>query len=109
MLKTMDIMKEENLAIAGREGIQGTLNGYTVNNANLRKVASSKTSPIFYLRDALYHLIERHDRQHTPAQAHQHDIEGHPVQPGGEKRFTAKRIELAMQLKKCFLRQVFCK
>ena len=42
------------------------------------------------------------------AQAHQHDIDGHPVQPSGESRVTAKSRDLSVQLEEGFLRQVLC-
>ena len=41
------------------------------------------------------------------AQAHQHDIDGHPVQPCREKGVASKRCDLAVQLEKGFLCEVF--
>lgn len=58
MLKTMDIMKEEEFPIAGCQSIDGAFNGYTVNNASLRPIPSAKTAPNIFLRDVCHHLIE---------------------------------------------------
>jgi hypothetical protein len=41
------------------------------------------------------------------AQLHQHHIDGQPVQPGGKRRVAAEGGNLAVQLKKSLLGQVF--
>jgi len=70
MLKTMDIMEEEEFPIAGWKSIQSALNGYAVNSSNLRKITSAKTAPDVFLRDTRYHLIERHNRENALPHAH---------------------------------------
>ena len=107
MLKTVDIMQDEAVPITGRNASKGAFNGYAVNNSKLRQIISAKTASDMFLRDACHHVIERNDRQRMLAQAHQHDIDGHPVQPRGENRFPTKGRELSVQLKKGFLSEVF--
>ena len=58
MLKTMDIMEEEEFPIAGWKSIQSALNGYPVNSANLGEITSAKIAPDIILRDGCHHLIE---------------------------------------------------
>jgi hypothetical protein len=38
---------------------------------------------------------------------HQHNIKGHSMEPSGESGFSAKSCELAVQLNKSFLHEVF--
>ncbi len=104
MRKTMDFMKKEEFPMNRCQSIQSIFKGYAVHNARLRSITGAKTAPNMFLRDVCHHLIEGNNRQHTLAQVHQHNIDGHPVQPSGEKGFAAKRNELAMQLKESFLR-----
>jgi len=58
MLKTMDIMKEEEFPIAGCQSIHSAFDGYAVNNASLRPITRAKTAPNMFLRDVCHHLIE---------------------------------------------------
>ena len=58
MLKTLDIMQEEELPIAGCQNIQGAVNGDAVNNSSLRPVTFAKTSLKLFLRNVWHHLIE---------------------------------------------------
>ncbi len=58
MLKTMDIVKEKDFPIAGRQSTQSAFNGHAVNNTGLRTVISAKTAPGIGLRDFCHHLIE---------------------------------------------------
>src|ERR1700733_945214 len=103
MLETMDVMQDINVSITGRNASKCAFYGYAVNNANLGSITSAKTASDMFLRDVSHHLIERNDRQRTLAQTHQHDIDGHPVQPGAENRISTKSRNLSVQLKKGFL------
>jgi len=58
MLKTMDIMKEEEMPITRRQSIHGALDGYAIDNASLSPIASAKTAPNVFLRDVCHQLIE---------------------------------------------------
>jgi len=58
MLKATDIMEEETLPVAGCQSIHGAFNGYAVDNASLRPIASAKTAPNKFLRSVRHHLLE---------------------------------------------------
>ena len=58
MLKTVDIMKEEEISIAGRKSSQSAFEGHAVHNARLSPIASSKTPSKVFLRDVCHQLIE---------------------------------------------------
>ena len=51
MLKTMDIMKEEEMPIARRQSGHGAIEGYAVDNASLPPITSAKTAPNVFLRN----------------------------------------------------------
>src|ERR1700676_1305292 len=53
-------------------------------------------------------FIERNRYRSFLAKAHEHDVGGETVQPGGEGRFAAERVNFAEQLEKGFLSQIFC-
>jgi hypothetical protein len=107
MLKTMDIVKEENIAIAGRQSSHSPIDGQAVNNTGLSRIANAKTPPRAFLISVCHEAIERNNGKHALAQPHQHDIDCHPVKPCGESGVTAKSRELPVQLKKGFLREIF--
>ncbi len=58
MLKTIDIMQEEESPIARCQSIQSALNGYSINNASLGPITSAKTAPNMFLRNVCHHLLE---------------------------------------------------
>jgi len=107
MLEAVNIVKEEDFPVAGREGIDGALQGDAVDGAGLGDVARAEIASRIIFGDAGHHVVERDDGQNALAQPHEHDIEGHAMEPGGEERFAAKRGKLAMQLEEGFLRKVF--
>src|ERR1700676_5374917 len=54
------------------------------------------------------HFIKRNRDGSFLAKAHENDVGGETVQPGGEGRFAAERVNFAEQLEKGFLSQIFC-
>ena len=58
VLKTLDIMKEEDIAVTGRQCIKSPFNGYAVHSTGLLAIPSSKTTPHVFLGDVCHHLIE---------------------------------------------------
>lgn len=58
MPKTMDIVKEKESPIAGRQSAYSAFNGYAVNNAGLRSIISTKTAHGMRLGHVRHHLIE---------------------------------------------------
>ncbi len=107
MLKTMDIVEEEDISIAGRQRSQGTIDGQAVNNGVQSWIANAKALHGAFLIAAFYQAFERNHGEHALAQAHQHDIDCHPVKPCGEGGVPAKSCKLPVQLKKGLLREVF--
>ena len=51
MLKTMDIMMEEEKPIARCQSSHGAFDRYAVDNAGLPAITSAKTAPDVFLRD----------------------------------------------------------
>lgn len=62
MFKTMDIVKEENISITGRQSSNGAIDGYTVDNPCLPPVAGAEIAPDVFLGDGRHQVIERYDR-----------------------------------------------
>jgi hypothetical protein len=60
-----------------------------------------------FFRFRFQSLIQGNHSQPLLAQMHQHNIDGHSVQPGGKGRVAAEACNPAMQLKKNLLSQVF--
>ena len=58
MLKTMDIMKEEEMPITRCQSSHGAFDGYAVDNASLPPITGPKTAPNVFLRNVGHHLIE---------------------------------------------------
>src|SRR5208283_552050 len=59
------------------------------------------------LRVGLERFFKRIGGHRFLTQAHENDVNGHPVQPCGKSRFAAERADLAVKLEKSFLHQVF--
>ena len=58
MLKTMDIMMEEEKPIARCQSSHGAFDCYAVDDAGLLAITSAKTTPDVFLRNICHHLIE---------------------------------------------------
>src|SRR5271169_6326198 len=58
-------------------------------------------------RVGIHSLFQRIGRERFLAKAHEHDVNGHAMQPGGEGRFTTKGADLAEELKKGLLHEIF--
>ena len=58
MLKTVDIVKEEEFPIARRQSVHGVLNGYAVDYACLHPIANPKIPRNIFLPGVRQHLIE---------------------------------------------------
>ena len=107
MIKTVNVMKEEDAAITGRHGVDDALYVETIGDACLRKIASAETAAGAFFRNVFHQMIERYYGQRAFAQMHQNSIDSQPVQPGGESGVATEGFDLAMQLEKCFLSQIF--
>ena len=58
MLKTLDIMQEEEPPITRCQSTHSALESYAVNNALLRPITSAKTAPEMFHWAVRHHLIE---------------------------------------------------
>ena len=107
MFKTMYIVKEEDIPIARRQSGYGAINGQTVNDPDLHRIQGAEIVSEMLIGLVGHQLIECNNGQRALAQMHQYDVDGHSMQPSGECGVTSKTYELAVQLNKSFLREVF--
>ena len=58
MFKTMDIVKEENISITGRQGSNGAIDGDAVDNPGLPPVTCAEIASDVFFGDGSHQVIE---------------------------------------------------
>ena len=104
---TLDIMQHKDDAVSRRQTLDGPPQVDPIDGSGQDIVTGTDVPPgtIFVLR--LQGLLQRNFREPFLAQVHEHYVHRQAMQPGGERRFTAKRGDLAIKLQEGLLRQVF--
>src|ERR1051326_2207375 len=96
-------MQNQNSSISRRELLKRFVQINAVqNNRRLRSCAATCEFELF--RDPIRPLIGTHS---SLAKVHQHDIHGQAVKPRRKRRLTAESLQLAVELKKNILREIF--
>src|SRR4051812_46210435 len=99
-------MQQENRAIA----IGQFFDGASQSNSIYRSGKTVVTAAVFTthnLRVLVIRFIKRNLAEDFLAEVHQHRVDRNPVQPGGKRRITTESGELAENLQKRVLRQIF--
>ena len=58
MIETLDVVKEKDAAITGRQSSNGAIDGQTVNGAGLCQITSAETASGAFFREVSHQLIE---------------------------------------------------
>src|SRR5437868_12034735 len=105
MLVTLHIVEYKYAAIARGQPVNSILQLQAVDGTGQNSILGSE---VFLLRLLLgfVGLVERDQLQSLFAEAHQDNIDGHPVQPGREGGFPAEGADLTEQLQESFLSQI---
>ena len=105
MFEAFDVMENEHGPGTGRQLCNRAIEGQAVDHACEMEVPCAGLPMMaLCLVVAFLHLLDGRDDVGLPAEAHEDDIYGEPVQPSGESGFAAKTSDLSKQLKKCILR-----
>src|SRR5262249_50984944 len=98
-----DVMKRENRAITRRQLRDGLIQGYPVHDRHGIRIFGAFND--LYRRFAVFRgLLEPHA---ALAKMHEYLVYSQSMQPGGKGRLSAKAADLAKQLDKDFLCQIF--
>src|SRR5205085_4464216 len=99
----LDVVQDEDGAIAGRQLRDGALKGDAINDRHLVRVL--RAAHDLHGRLALF---GRKLGPCAPApKVHEHLIDREPMQPSGEGRLAAKTADLVEEMREDVLRQVF--
>jgi hypothetical protein len=103
----LNVVEDEDRLVAGRQPVDGAFEMDAVNQSGQGQIESAE----FLVRAAvlgvgLGDFLERDDRERALAEAHENHVDRQAVQPGGERRISAKRVDLAEDLQESFLREV---
>lgn len=100
---SFNIVKGKDHLVAGRQLNDGFVERYAIHDRHRIGIlrAFDYLDRRFTIVRRLFHLDAAF------AKVHQDLVDGQPVQPGGESRFTAKAANLAKELDEDFLRKVF--
>jgi hypothetical protein len=90
MIKSLNIVEEENAAISGRHGGESSINVETVHYAGLHEIASAEAAPGVLFWNVFHQVIERYKRKGALARAHEDSVDGQPMEPRGKGRVAAK-------------------
>jgi hypothetical protein len=108
MLVTLDIVQNENRPVARRQLFHRALQINPVNRSAQAQIRGANIFPgATGVLIGLRGFFQRSHRERLLSQAHQDNVNGHPVQPGRESRFAAERADFAEQLQERFLHQIF--
>src|SRR5450755_7205 len=94
MLESFYIVQYKNLSVAGRQLVDRALQLQAIDGARQSQILGAEFLPR-RLVVGFQRFLERHDRQILFAQLHEHDIDRHAVQPGGEGGLATKGADLA--------------
>src|ERR1700756_5392221 len=100
-------MEDEDHAVAGRERGYGALEGDASEGAGELEVATAEVAlggVVFGWVDGLF---EGDEVEAFLAQVHQDQIDGEPVQPGGEGGLAAEAADFAEEVQERLLGHVF--
>src|SRR6266851_9018306 len=108
VLVSLDVMQYEHGPVARGQLLNRTFQIDPVDGATQAQIRRADVLPgaarfIVGIRC----FFERGHRERLLAQPHQHHIDRHPVQPGREGRLSAESPNLAKELQKSFLHEVF--
>src|SRR5579859_6929052 len=108
VLVTLNVVQNKDGAIPWRKLLDGTLEIDTIDGPTEPQIRSSHilARPAAVLI-GLGGFLQGGDRKSLFPEAHEHDVDGHAMQPGGKGRLAAKGGNLAEQLQKSLLHQVF--
>src|SRR6185369_353512 len=103
MLKTFHIVQDKYQSITRWQLSYRLVQGNTIDQRHAARILCSANDAnwCFAVFSSLLRL------HHSPAKVHQHLINGHSMQPGCERRLATKGVQLAKELDKNLLRQVF--
>ena len=107
MLETFDIVQDEDHAVAGREGGDGSLEGDAVDGAGELGVAGAEVALGSVLFGGVDGLFEGDELEALLAEVHEDEVDGEAMEPGGEGRLTAEAADLAEEMEEGLLGHVF--
>lgn len=107
MIVALNIVKEEDMAIAWSEFVNGAVDGDAIDGACLTEVALADVSTFRFLSVCSDRLIERNNRQDPLAKVHEGAVDREAIEPCGEDRISAEGRDFAMDLKEGLLREIF--
>ena len=90
MIETVNVMKEEYVAVSRRHCLNCALNGKPINDACLRQITGTEAASGALFWNAFHEVIEGDNGQGALAQVHQNCIDGKPMKPSAEDRVSAE-------------------
>src|SRR5215469_41053 len=100
-------MEDEDHAVAGRERGYGAFEGDAIDRAGELEVAAAEVALGCVVFRRVDGFLEGDEAKSFLAQVHEDEVDGEPVEPGGERGFTAEAADFAEEVEEGLLGHVF--
>jgi hypothetical protein len=107
VLVAFNVMQHENAPMAGMQAFDGAFQNYAVDRASKNLILGTNVLLWAILFGRLQSLFEGNIWECLPTLMHEESIDSKPMQPSGERGFSAKCYDPAIELEKGFLSKVF--
>ena len=106
VLVALDVVQDEDHAVAGGQGGDGALEGDAVDGAGEMDVAAAEVALGGVFVGGVDGLFEGDELQALFAELHEYEVDGEAMEPGGEGGFSAEAANLAEEMEECLLGHV---